>query len=192
MTTDPSRTSRVLWLLLSFISIVVGLIAIAAPMAAGLGATIVVGWLIMLSGGSHVALAFEPQRLGSRAWHALAGLSYLVGGVLSLLRPDVGLLSLTLLLAAMFLAAGVFRLAAAFALRARSGAVWLFADAVLTLLLGGLIYLDWPDSSHWLIGTLVGVTLVFNGVAGLGFSFAGRGRAASGAPEGHVPIPEIR
>lgn len=192
MTTDPSQTRRTLWLLLSLVSILVGLVAIVAPMAAGLGATIVVGWLIMLSGGSHVALAFEPQRLGSRAWHALAGLSYLIGGIIILLRPDVGLISLTLLLAAMFLAGGVFRLAAAFALRTRSRALWLFADAILTLLLGALIYLDWPGSSHWLIGTFVGVTLVFNGAAGLAFSLAVRGRPANGSPTGHVPIPETR
>ena len=192
MATTSSGIRGALWLLLSLITILVGLLAIAAPMVAGIGATIAVGWLIAVSGGSHIALAFEPQRLGSRAWHVLAGVVYLIGGVLVVLSPHAGLLSLTLFLAAMFLAGGVFRLAAAFALRAKEGAAWLFADAVLTLLLGGLIYMDWPWNSHWLVGTLVGIAFVFNGVAGLAFSFARRSRATEREPAGHVPVPDAR
>ena len=66
MATTSSGIRGALWLLLSLITILVGLLAIAAPMVAGIGATIAVGWLIAVSGGSHIALAFEPQRLGGQ------------------------------------------------------------------------------------------------------------------------------
>ncbi len=191
-TTTSSWMRSALWLLLSTVTILIGVLAIVAPMAAGLGATIAIGWLIALAGGSHVALAFEPQRWSSRVWHVLAGLIYLVGGVLVVMSPHAGLLSLTLFLAAMFLASGLCRLATAFALRAKEGVGWLFADGILTVLLGGLIYMDWPWNSHWLVGTLVGITFVFNGVAGLAFSFAPRRRAAEREPTGHLPLPDVR
>lgn len=175
MTTQNS-TDRISiwWPILSALTIFAGALAIAAPMAAGLAATLLVGWFILFSGGTHLWLAFEPQRIGSRLWHVLAALIYGVGGFYLIVRPDIGLLSLTLFLSIMLVAGGAFRAVAYFELRERTGAFWLLTDGILTVLLGGLIYAGWPESSHWAVGTLVGVTIVMNGMANLMFSLAAR------------------
>ncbi|MEQ1863949.1 MAG: DUF308 domain-containing protein [Micropepsaceae bacterium] len=173
------------WPILSALTVVTGLLAIAVPMAAGLAATLFVGWFVMFSGGAHLWLAFEPQRLGSRLWHVLGALIYSVGGFYLIVRPDVGLVSLTLFLSVMLVAGGVFRVVAYFELRERVGAFWLLTDGVVTVLLGGMIYAGWPESSHWAVGTLVGVTIMLNGIANFMFSLAVR-RIALGQTRGDV------
>ncbi len=127
------------WPIVSVLTIVAGLLAMAAPTAAGLAAALLVGWFIIFSGAAHLWLAFEPQRLSSRLWHVLAALVYGIGGFYLIVRPDLGLLSLTLFLSIMLVAGGIFRAAAYFELRNRAGAFWLLADGILTILLGGLI-----------------------------------------------------
>lgn len=188
MTTQgTSDRTSIWWPILSALTIVAGALAIAAPMAAGLAATLVIGWFILFSGGTHLWLAFEPQRIGSRLWHALAALIYGVGGFYLIVRPDIGLVSLTLFLSVMLVAGGVFRVAAYFELRERAGAFWLLTDGFLTILLGGMIYAGWPESSHRAVGTLVGVTIVMNGMANLMFSLAARRIARDRNRERDVP-----
>lgn len=184
-----SKGFAIWWPIVSALTIVAGLLAMAAPMAAGLAAALLVGWFIIFSGVAHLWLAFEPQRLGSRLWHVLAALVYGIGGFYLIVRPDLGLLSLTLFLSIMLVAGGIFRVAAYFELRNRAGAFWLLADGILTILLGGLIYAGWPESSHWAVGTLLGVAILFNGIANLMFSLAVRqigNRRKQGDAPGHV------
>jgi uncharacterized membrane protein HdeD (DUF308 family) len=38
-------------------------------------------------------------------------------------------------------------------------------NGLVTLLLGGLIWVHWPSSSVWAIGTLVGVSLLMTGIS---------------------------
>ena len=179
------------WPILSAFIILTGVLAIAAPMAAGLATTLILGWFIAISGGSHLWLAFEPQRLESRLWHVLAALIYGVGGFYLIMRPDIGLLTLTLFIGILLVAGGIFRVFAYFQLRQRTGAVWLLSDGVVTVLLGAMIYFGWPESSHWAVGTLVGVAILLNGIANLMFSLAARRLPNVGDPNavtGHVAI----
>jgi uncharacterized membrane protein HdeD (DUF308 family) len=60
---------------------------------------------------------------------------------------------------------------------------WILLDGIVTLLLGLMIYMQWPSSSGWAIGTLVGVSMIFSGVTRVMVSLALR--KASGAAPGH-------
>lgn len=189
MTTQASaHRPSIWWSVLSGLTILAGFLAIAAPMVAGLAATLLVGWFVTFAAVTHLWLTFEPQRLSSRIWHVLAAAIYGVGGFYLMARPDVGLLSLTLFLGAMLFVSGVFRIGAYFSLRDKDAAPWLLADGILTIVLGTLIYVGWPMSSHWAVGTLVGVALIFNGVANLMFSQSCRRhtKPESADIEGHV------
>jgi uncharacterized membrane protein HdeD (DUF308 family) len=104
----------------------------------------------------------------------LIGILYIAGGVYFLIHPLLGLGSLTLLLSVIILMAAVFELVAYFRSRGTSGSGWLLMNALITLLLGGLIYFHWPSSSVWAIGTLVGVNLIMTGVSRLMLGLAAR------------------
>ena len=89
-------------------------------------------------------------------------------------HPAVGVASLTLLLATLFLIEGILNIALYFQVRAIERAGWFLLDGIITLILGLMIYLQWPSSSAWAIGTIVGVSLIVSGVTRMMLSLAVR------------------
>jgi uncharacterized membrane protein HdeD (DUF308 family) len=85
----------------------------------------------------------------------------------------IGVGSLTLVLGCLFLVEGIFDIALFFHVRSFHGAAWILFDGIISLVLGLLIYLQWPSSSAWAIGTLVGVSVIISGVTRLKVSLAG-------------------
>jgi uncharacterized membrane protein HdeD (DUF308 family) len=102
------------------------------------------------------------------------GLVYLVGGGYMLFHPLIGIATLTLFLAAVFLAEGVFEIVAFFGIRGQTNSGWMLFDGIITILLAGLIWFHWPSSSVWAIGTIVGISLLMSGVKWLMISLASR------------------
>ncbi|MCH9826633.1 MAG: HdeD family acid-resistance protein [Gammaproteobacteria bacterium] len=167
------------WLVISIGLIAIGAVAVALPLVAGLATTLLIGWLLVLAAFAHFVITFEPQRLGSRIWHALVAVLYGLVGTYLLLHPKAGLMSLTLLFAVMLIAAAIFRVAAYLRLRPLRGAGWLLLDALLSVVLGLLIGSQYPQSSEWAVGMLIGVSILANGLSGLMFSLAARRYAES-------------
>jgi uncharacterized membrane protein HdeD (DUF308 family) len=159
---------------LAVVFIFLGMLAIIEPGVAGLAVTILVGWVLILGGGAHLIAAFSGGGAGRVLWQVLIGIVYIIGGFYFLTHPLLGLGTLTLLLASIILAEGVLEIIAYFRTRGEGGAGWLLMNAVITLLLGGLIWVHWPSSSVWAIGTLVGVNLLMTGISRLMFGLAAR------------------
>lgn len=166
---------------LSVLMIIAGVLAIVIPPVAGLTVLLVVAWLLMFSGVFHFVFAWHTRTAGAMIWELLLGVLYLGVGVYALLHPAAGLASLTLLLAAYLFAEGVLELVLSFRLRPMRGAGWLLLDGIVTLILGILIWRTWPSSSEWVLGTLVGISMLFSGVSRLGIALAAR-RALSDLP----------
>lgn len=112
-------------------------------------------------------------------WKLLVGLAYLFFGVYLIMHPVLGVASLTLLLASLFLIEGILDIILFFQMRSLGGSGWVLVDGIVTLLLGLMIYLQWPSSSAWAIGTLVGVSMIISGVARVMLSQAVRKAAAA-------------
>jgi uncharacterized membrane protein HdeD (DUF308 family) len=159
---------------MAVVFILLGILAIVEPGVAGLAITILVGWLLIFGGGAHLVAAFSGGGAGRVIWQVLIGIVYIVGGFYFLTHPLLGLGSLTLLLAVIILMEAVFELIAYFRSRSESGSSWLLVNALITLLLGGLIWFHWPSSSVWAIGTLVGVNLLMTGISRLMLGLAAR------------------
>ena len=102
------------------------------------------------------------------------GILYTFVGVYASLHPLAGLASLTFVLAIYLLAEGVLELVLSFRLRPLPGSNWLLFDGIITLILAILIWKNWPSSSEWVIGTLVGFSMLFSGAARLSLSLATR------------------
>jgi uncharacterized membrane protein HdeD (DUF308 family) len=156
------------------VMIALGLLAVFLPLATGIGISILVGWIIVFGGFAYLAYAFAAQGAGTFIWRTLIGIAYIVGGAYLAFHPGLALESLTLVVAAIFLAESVLEFVVFFQFRALSGSGWLLFDAIVTLLLAYLIWRPWPFSSAWAIGTLVGINLIVSGFTRLMYSVAAR------------------
>jgi uncharacterized membrane protein HdeD (DUF308 family) len=170
MVKHASMTS-ILW---GVLLIVFGMVAVGMPLLAAVAVSALVAWLIVLAGIVHLMLAFRVHSAGSVIWKLLVGLAYLSFGGYLLMHPLVGVATLTLLLASLFLIEGLLNIVLYVQMRPLHGSSWLLVDGIVTLLLGLLIYMQWPSSSAWAIGTLVGISMIFSGVARVMMSLAVR------------------
>jgi uncharacterized membrane protein HdeD (DUF308 family) len=165
-----ASTVSVLW---GVLLIVFGMVAVAVPLFAAVAVNAMVAWLIILAGIVHLMVAFRVHDgAGSRIWRALVGVAYVCFGGYLIWRPLLGVASLTLLLASLFLIEGILNIVLYVKMRSIHGSIWVLTDGIVTLLLGLLIYMQWPSSSAWAIGTLVGVSLIISGVARVAMSLA--------------------
>jgi len=158
----------------SVLMILLGAFAVALPLATGIGVAMLVAWIIIFGGFAHLAYAFAAESAGTFLWRLLIGIAYVVGGFYLAFNPTLSLVSLTLVLAGIFFAEGVLRIIFFFQTRPLPGAGWILFDGIMTLVLGFLVIRNWPDSSQWAIGTIVGVNLIVSGFTRLMFSVAAR------------------
>jgi uncharacterized membrane protein HdeD (DUF308 family) len=159
--------------------IIFGMLAISSPFLAAVAVNVVIAWLIVLAGVVHLVLAFHAHVAGSVIWKLLVGIAYLVFGVYLITHPVLGVSALTLILASLFLIEGILNIVLFFKMRSTRGSSWVLVDGIITLLLGLLIYLQWPSSAAWAIGTLVGVSMIVSGVTRVMLSLAVRKATAA-------------
>jgi uncharacterized membrane protein HdeD (DUF308 family) len=150
------------FLALGIALIIVGMLAIVHPGAAGTAAVTVIGFCLLFAGGLEIASGVWARRWSGFFLHLLCGLLYLFVGAVFIDRPDRALDILTLLLAVFFVAGGLFRVVAA-ATHRFSGWGWSLVSGAISILLGLMIWKQFPSSSDWVIGTFVGIDLIFNG-----------------------------
>jgi len=180
MSTPPSTLTALVpkainWsIALSILLIVAGLFAILVPSVSGLAITLVFGWAMVFSGITHFIFAFKTHTTGGRIWEILVGAVYLFTGFVLLMHPLDSLLVLTLVLAYYLFFEAIVEFIQYFQLRPRHGAVWLLVDGIITLILAVMIWRAWPASSVWVIGTLVGISMIFSGVSRLMLSLAAK------------------
>jgi uncharacterized membrane protein HdeD (DUF308 family) len=171
---DVVRQASTASILLGVLLIVFGMVAIGSPFLAAVAVNALIGWLIILAGVVHLVVGFRAHGAGSVIWKVLVGVAYLCFGGYVIAHPVLGVASLTLLLASLFVIEGVLNIVLFVKMRPSHGSSWLLVDGIITLLLGLLIYMQWPSSSAWAIGTLVGISMIFSGVARVMMSMAVR------------------
>ena len=158
----------------AIILIIFGFLAIALPFATSWGVVVVIAWLIIFSGGFQFIHAFQSQGVGHILWKVLVAILYLIVGIYFLLHPILGVAAFTFALAIFFVVEGVIDLVAYFQTRAIPGSGWILFDGIVTLILGLLVWRQWPSSSLWVIGTLVGISMIMTGTTRLMMSLAAK------------------
>ena len=158
----------------SILMILAGVAAIAMPPVAGLAVNIVVAWLLLFSGAMHLVFAWYTRTVGAAVWEVLLGLVYCTIGIYLLAQPAAGLAVLTLALAIYLFLEAVLEFTAWGYLRRLAGSGWLLFDGLVTLVLAVMIWQTWPSSTEWVIGTLVGISMLFSGTSRLMLSLSAR------------------
>jgi len=151
------------WLMtLGIVLIVVGTLAIGAPFIASLATALTIGALLLVGGAAQLVGAFWTRDWSGFFLMFLMGVLYIVVGLLFLERPVDALEALTLLLACSLIVSGIFRIVGSLMSRFPQWG-WVLVGGVINLLLGILIWRQWPVTGLWVIGLFVGIDMIFNG-----------------------------
>jgi uncharacterized membrane protein HdeD (DUF308 family) len=172
--TADARKAATWSIVLSLLMIAAGLVTIGIPVIAGVAVTVIVAWLLLFNGLLHVAFAWRAGRPGAVVWEILLGILYGAIGFYLLASPVAGLESLTLVVALYLFLEGALEFALSLRLRPAPGSGWLMLDGIITLILAVMIWSTWPSSAAWVIGTLIGISMLFSGITRLMFSMAVR------------------
>jgi uncharacterized membrane protein HdeD (DUF308 family) len=129
---------------------------------ASLAAAVAIGLLLVAAGIAECVGAFWCRGWSGFFLELLSGVLSVVVGVLFLRAPDRALLALTMLLACLLMVGGVFKIVAALTYRFAAWG-WALASGAIDLLLGILIWREWPASALWVVGLFVGINLIFRG-----------------------------
>ncbi len=141
-----------------------------------------IGWSFVI-GGFAEALHAVFRRGWSGFWlDLLSGLITGIAGILIVQHPLTGASVLTVVIGVMFLVGGIFRIGAGIALR-NPYAGWFVLHGVISTILGLMILAEWPQTSVWVIGTLVAIDLLVNGLRLISFGMAAKSLPTIGGPE---------
>jgi uncharacterized membrane protein HdeD (DUF308 family) len=158
--------------------IVLGVLSVALVLTA-VAVNLVTVWLIVLTGPAQLIIALHTNRVHGLIWRLIVGFAYVLFGAYLIAYPVLGWASLTLVLSRLFLFEGIFDILVFFRLRTIEGSSWVLLKGTVTLLLGLMIYLQWPSTAAWAIDVLVSVSLVTSGVTLLMLSSAARNAMAA-------------
>jgi uncharacterized membrane protein HdeD (DUF308 family) len=152
------------WLIVfGVVEIVAGILSVGGPLVAGLTVAVIVGFALLVAGGARLVGAFMADSFGAGALIFVSGLIVSTTGFYFVIRPGVGLETLTLVLAIVLFVDGVTRTILSFKLKPVSGWGWMLAGGIVTILFACMVGWEFPSSSAWVIGTLVGFSLLMNG-----------------------------
>ncbi len=153
--------------------VVLGAIAMSAAVVASLAMAVAIGTLLILGGMFEAVGAFWCRGWSGFFLHLLSGVLSIVVGLMFLRAPVDALLALTLLAACFLMVGGIFKIVAAVSYRFAAWG-WPLASGIIDVLLGVLIWQDWPESGLWVVGLYVGISLLFRGINWIALGLAVR------------------
>jgi len=155
---------------------VLGLAAMIAPLIASLAFTIFLGWMFLISGAAGLAMTFWARQMPGFWWSLISAVLAVGAGIILLVQPVQGTLTLTIVVGAYFLAEGVATIMYALEHRRELSErwSWLLVAGIMDLLIAAVIITGLPGSALWAVGLLVGINLLFGGASLIGMALAAR------------------
>jgi uncharacterized membrane protein HdeD (DUF308 family) len=168
------------WLVaLGVVKIVLGVLLLCSPFIAGLAAATFLGFALIIAGIIRLVAAFGADSFGAGVLVFLWGLVVAITGGYVLMNPGVALLSMTLVLAAMFLVSGLVEVYTSFKMKPEKGWGWALTGGIVSVILAIMVWRQFPVSAVWLPGTLVGIQLLFAGMTTMTVGSAARRMTAT-------------
>jgi uncharacterized membrane protein HdeD (DUF308 family) len=194
MSTNPSEMNQlqsaiaqsirehwVLFLIEGIVLVVLGILAILVPPLATITFTLFLGWLFLISGIMGLITTFWARHSPGFWWSLLSAVLAIAAGIVLLIEPLRGAITLTLLLIVFFIIEGVLSIMYAFEhkkeLSGRWG--WMLASGIIDLILAGIILIGLPGTAAWALGLLVGINMLFGGSALIAMALHARSDAST-------------
>jgi uncharacterized membrane protein HdeD (DUF308 family) len=154
--------------------ILFGLLAIGLPLAISFGGALFIGWLLIVSSVIQVLHAFEPEDIASLPWKLAVALLYMGAGIYFLADSVLGMSRLVPAIGLFFISEAIVDFLGYLKARKLIGSSWILLDGIGTLILGLLIWRQWPSSSSRVTATLVGISMLVTGITRLMITLAAR------------------
>jgi uncharacterized membrane protein HdeD (DUF308 family) len=156
--------------------LVLGVAATAFSLEATIATVTLNGVFFLVAGAAEIGIGMQAQGWSRFFLWVIGGLLYLAVGMICILNPLLASTVLTLALGAGLIAAAVVRIYLAFQLPADASRAMVLLAGAVTGLLGLVIIAHWPADSVYILGTLLGIDLIFHGVGWIQFGLALRNR----------------
>lgn len=154
---------RIAFIIESILLIILGLIAIVLPFYATVSFELFIGWILVIGGIVQLYKSIKSIKQPGGAISLIGAIIYIIAGVLMLMYPLSGMITLTLLLGVFFLLEGIMKIAFSFELKPAQNWGWLLFSGIIALIMSGIILFGLPTTALWVIGLLIGINLVFFG-----------------------------
>ncbi len=152
-------------IVIGLLSIVGGVLAFFNPLAATLTAEQLIAFLFLLVGSLQILSVWQYRKSSIMKWLMIGGLVSLLIGFFLLFKPLQGLLALTAIIAVLLLLGGVSRISFALFWKGTPAFFPMLVSGILSLLLSGFIFADFPQAAETILGIFLAVDLISNGVA---------------------------
>jgi uncharacterized membrane protein HdeD (DUF308 family) len=159
VTTSVARSAKI-W---GIAVLIMGILAIAMPFVTGVAITISIGAILLVTGIAQFIFAFQSHSFGSGILRFAFGLMAAMCGISLISQPAAGLATITLFLAVWFFVDGLFAIFTGISRRPDNGWGLIAFNGFVGLILGIMIYRQFPVSATWLVGLLVGIRLIMAG-----------------------------
>ncbi len=150
------------YLALGIVLMLTGLYCMWAEGLATVASVVVLGVILMVGGIAQIASTFVVKGAGAIVMLLIAGVLEIVVGVMLVGHPGIGALTITLFIAMLLVFGGIYRLVSSLVLHVPHLG-WAVLGAIVTVVLGIMLWAQWPFSATWFIGFAVGISFVFQG-----------------------------
>jgi uncharacterized membrane protein HdeD (DUF308 family) len=164
---------------LGILVVALGVFLVAYPFLTAAATVLMLGTILFVAAIVEFVLALRFRSAGDFFLKLFSSIIYGITGFLLFTRPVMSVVVLTVLVGGMLLAQGIILGVLAFKVGAERGRGWLLLDSAITIVLAFMILGQWPASSIWAIGTLVGIAVIFRGITRIATASAMR-RVATG------------
>ncbi len=164
--------------LIGAVVLVLGILAVASPQVSGMTVSVIIGVLMILGGIGRTMFAWLSAGWGSLFLKALVGVLTIIAGGYMIANPGVGTRALAVVLTIYLFVDGISTLIFALRLPPAAGGAWMLFGAVVSLLAGVLMWMQWPASGDLAIGILIGIKLIIDGVEFIGVGTAAKAIAS--------------
>ena len=179
---EIERRSNTWYVLGAIVMVIAGVLAIGLPLATTTALSILLAWLLIAAGIGHLIAAFRFDSFASFVWELLVATAAIFAGVFMRTHPVMAPITLTFVLAILFLASGISELALFFRIRSAPHSGWMLLNAAVDIIIGLVVLRHWPANSLWLLGVLVGISLLVAGISRIVFSMRVSRRLSGAAP----------
>ena len=154
--------------------LILGGLSIYAPQASGMTVSVIVGIVLILGGILRTAFAWLSPGWGSLFMKMLVGILTIIAGGYMIARPEAGSQALAVVLVFYLIVDGITTLIIATRLPPVAGGAWMMVGAIASLVIGVLMWMQWPASGELALGVLIGIKLILDGVTLIGVGSAAK------------------